>query len=109
VSQVWLKGLKAKEKRTQGLDRMEKKLEYITTRELENSAGKITGKIRVIMWKGENVAHVDYTCPECGFSEKTTVPWKKPFSVKCGNCGYLIRVPRLKTLIKKELKAVKNS
>lgn len=78
-----------------------KKLEYITTRNLENREGKLTGKIRVIVWKGEGVAHVNYTCPECGYTEKTTKEWKRPFSVKCGKCGFLIRVPRLKTEIKK--------
>ncbi|HDJ96443.1 MAG TPA: hypothetical protein ENG45_00015 [Candidatus Aenigmarchaeota archaeon] len=80
---------------------MDKKLRYITTRNLRNKNGKITGKIRVIVWEGENVAHVNYTCPECGHTEKTEKEWKRPFSVKCSKCGFLIRVPRLKTEIKK--------
>ena len=83
---------------------VESKIRYITTRDLKNSKGEVTGKIRVLVLKGETEALVEYTCPECGYHEKTKKPWKRPFSVKCSNCGYLIRVPKLKTLIKKELK-----
>ena len=83
----------------------ESKIAYITTRDLKNSKGEVTGRIRVLVLKGETDAYVEYTCPECGYHEKTRKPWKRPFSVKCSNCGYLIRVPRLKNEIKKELKA----
>jgi len=81
------------------------RIRYITTRELKNSEGKVTGRIRVLVLKDSSDAVVSYTCPECGFSEKLMKEWKRPFSVKCSNCGHLIRVPRLKDEIKKELKS----
>ncbi|MCD6402919.1 MAG: hypothetical protein J7K98_01160 [Candidatus Aenigmarchaeota archaeon] len=83
---------------------MKSKIRYITTRDLKNSKGEVTGKIRVLVLKDSDEAMVSYTCPECGYTEKTTKKWKRPFSVRCSNCGYLIRVPRLKNEIKKELK-----
>jgi len=85
---------------------VESKIKYITTRDLKNSRGEVKGKIRVLVWKNSDVANVHYKCPECGHEERTTKPWKRPFSVKCSNCGYLIRVPRLKSEIKKELKSI---
>ena len=72
------------------------KIKYITTRTLKNEKGEIKGKIRVLVLQGQNDATVDYTCPKCGFTEKTTKEWKRPFSIKCNKCGFLIRVPRLK-------------
>jgi ssDNA-binding Zn-finger/Zn-ribbon topoisomerase 1 len=76
-------------------------IEYITTRNLENSSGKITGKIRIIKNKGESKANVEYICPECNFTENKKEVWKKPFSIRCSKCGYLIKVPSLRTEIKK--------
>jgi len=80
-------------------------IEYITTRELQNSHGSCTGKIRMIVLKGENEASIDLTCPECGFSEKKKEIWKKPFTTNCGRCGFLIKITSLKAEIKKERKA----
>ena len=74
-----------------------KSCEYHTQRKLENG-----GKIRVLVLNG--VAHVEYICPNCGHYEYLTKEWKRPFSVKCSNCGYLIRVQKMKYLIKKEMK-----
>jgi ssDNA-binding Zn-finger/Zn-ribbon topoisomerase 1 len=76
-------------------------IEYITTRNLENSLGKITGKIRIIKFKEESEANIEYTCPECNFTENKKEVWKKPFSIKCSKCGYLIKVPSLRAEIKK--------
>ena len=70
-----------------------------TNRKLENN-----GKIRILVLKGEPDAYVEYICPKCGHYCYTKKTWKRPFSIKCENCGKLIRVPRMKTLIKKEIK-----
>jgi transcription elongation factor Elf1 len=51
-------------------------LEYITTRELE---GKFPGKIRIFKMKDEDFAQLDFTCPECGKSEKRNENWTSPF------------------------------
>jgi ribosomal protein L37AE/L43A len=75
---------------------------YITTRELENSSGKINGKIRVIVPKGESSASVDLTCPECGFNQKKKEEWSIPFNTECDKCGYKIKLQSLKKEIKKK-------
>ena len=74
---------------------------YVTTRSLENSKGEVKGRIRIIVYKGENEANIEYTCPECGFSEKKKEIWKKPFRTKCSNCGYSIKVTSLRAEIKR--------
>jgi uncharacterized Zn finger protein len=73
---------------------------YHTQRKLENN-----GKVRVLVING--IAHVEYICPKCKHYEYTTKEWKRPFSVKCSNCGYLIRIQKMKYLVKKELKEAK--
>jgi ssDNA-binding Zn-finger/Zn-ribbon topoisomerase 1 len=79
-------------------------LEYITTRTLENSKGEVKGKIRILKMKEELKASVEYTCPECNFSEKRKELWKKPFSIRCSRCNFLIKVPSLRAEIKKKRK-----
>ncbi len=75
---------------------------YITNRTLFNDAGEKKGNIAVLVRKDSDDADVKYRCPECGFSEQTKKPWKKPFSVKCEKCGLLIRLSKLKDDIKRE-------
>jgi len=76
---------------------------YHTWRDLENEKEEKVGEIRVLVLD-DGIARVEYHCPKCGkefYEEKT---WKRPFSVKCQNCGQLIRVPKLKDQIKKKTK-----
>jgi len=87
------------------------KIEYITTRPLENSKGEIKGKIRIVKLMGEEEATVELTCPQCGFSEKRKEAWQEPFvvgtgikkkfTVKCGKCGLQIKLLKLKKEKKK--------
>jgi len=79
---------------------------YHTWRDIENEKGEKIGEIRVLVLD-DNMARVEYHCPECGkeFFEETE--WKRPFSVKCKNCGKLIRVPKLREQIKREMKKKK--
>ncbi len=71
--------------------------EYHTQRKLDK-----TGKIRVLVYEG--IAHVEYICPKCGHYEYTTKEWKRPFSIKCSNCGERLKVQKLRYLVKKEQK-----
>lgn len=71
---------------------------YHTLRTLENN-----GKVRVLVIKGEDIAHVEYVCPFCGHSAYKTEEWKKVskaakirFSFKCDKCGKTIKVEKLK-------------
>lgn len=77
---------------------------YLTTRELTNADGKVTGMIKVLVHKDSNNAKVKYTCPVCLKSAETTEEWKKPFSVKCKFCGYNMKLVKLLAQFKKEKK-----
>ena len=80
------------------------KYRYITNRTVLNKQGEEKGRIRVLVPADSDTAQVDYKCPECGNEEHVEKPWKRPFSVKCSKCGFLIRLPRLKDEIKKSKK-----
>ncbi len=81
---------------------------YHTWREPLNKEKKPAGSIRILVKKGETDAQCEYICPECGHYKSLKAEWKKPFNVKCFNCGFLIRVPKMKDQIKKENKAEKD-
>ena len=75
-----------------------KDCEYHTLRALENG-----GKIRALVIKGDKTLHIEYVCPECKHSGYETQEYKKVskaarirFSVKCGKCGFKIKVEKLK-------------
>ena len=80
---------------------------FISNRILKNSKGEEKGRLAVRVKTGSDAAEIQYTCPECGFSERVQQPWKRPFSVKCSKCGFLMRMPKLKDELKKEKKAEK--
>jgi len=80
---------------------------YHTWRDGKNKKGERSGKIRIIVLKKDNIAKVEYICPECGYHGYLETEWKRPFSFKCEKCGYRIRVPRLKDEIKRERKLEK--
>lgn len=79
------------------------KCRYHTWRDLEED-GEKKGEIRVLVLKDEEKARVEYCCPECGKKFFTEEKWKRPFSVKCENCGNRIKVPRIKDKVKRETK-----
>lgn len=78
-------------------------IEFITTREV---SGKAAGKVKIVKLAEEPEAHVEYTCPECGFSEKRREKWSEPlvsgagankkFNVTCSKCKSRIKFVKLK-------------
>jgi peptide subunit release factor 1 (eRF1) len=74
---------------------------YHTYRDLPNKEGKDTGSIRVLVLK-DNMARVEYLCPECEHHGYVEQEWKRPFAVKCEKCGLRITVPKLKDQVKKK-------
>lgn len=78
---------------------------YHTWRDAKNKKGEPTGKIRVLVPPHSSTAMVDYTCPECKHTGYKEQEWKRPFSMKCDKCGFLLRVSKMKNEAKKELKA----
>jgi len=73
--------------------------DYHTLRILENN-----GKIRALVIKGDNLAHIEFTCPKCGNYEYKTQEWRKAskgakyrFETKCSKCGNVIKVEKLKS------------
>lgn len=89
-------------------------IEYITTRELENSSGQIKGKARILKLAEETEAAVEYTCPECNSTEKRRETWKEPFiegtgasqkfNLTCKKCGFKIKLMKLKKKPKRKNK-----
>jgi len=87
-------------------------VEFITTRELKNKSGELKGKVRIMKLQEEPDALVEYTCPECGYSEKKKQAWQEPlvsgtgankkFLVKCGKCGHEMKFLKLKKEAAKE-------
>ena len=77
---------------------------YITNRTLKNNTGQEKGKIRVLVRADSDTAEVDYVCPECSFGEHVEQEWKRPFSVKCSKCGFIIKIAKLKDEMKKDKK-----
>ena len=81
-------------------------LEYITNRELQNRSGEPKGKIKILKMREEDHAQVDFTCPECGANDKRKESWAEPFTsgekskqrfmVKCGKCGFVLNMLKLK-------------
>jgi peptide subunit release factor 1 (eRF1) len=70
---------------------------YVTNRTLPNKAGELDkGNVRVLVPNDSDTAQVAYKCPECGNQEQLKQPWKRPFSVRCSKCSYLMKLPKLK-------------
>ena len=80
---------------------------YHTWRNLKNSKKQETGKIRVLVWKNDNVARVEYICPECGKYGYSESEWKRPFATKCEHCSFKITVPKMRDEFKREQKEAK--
>ena len=78
---------------------------YHTYRPVANRNKELKGEIRILVMN-DNIARCEYICPECGKYDYLEKKWKRPFSVKCKNCGYLIRVPRMKDEIKRSKSSV---
>ncbi|MBI2085278.1 MAG: hypothetical protein HYT71_02060 [Candidatus Aenigmarchaeota archaeon] len=78
---------------------------YLTSRELQNDQGKVTGMIKVLVPKDSNDAKVKYVCPMCLKGEDTTAEWKKPFAVECKFCGHKMKLSKLLAQFKKDKKA----
>jgi peptide subunit release factor 1 (eRF1) len=77
---------------------------YHTQRGSRNSKGEYTGSIRVLALKEDNIARVEYKCPECGHEGYAEQEWKRPFAIKCEKCGAKLGVPKMREEFKKEQK-----
>lgn len=80
------------------------KILYHTCRDVENDEDEETGIIRVLTLKEDEVARTEYVCPECNHHAYLEKEWKRPFSVKCEECGNRIKVPRIKDKMKRKRK-----
>ena len=69
---------------------------YVTNRVLLSNAGEEKGRIRVMVKKESTTAEGDYACPECDSKGKINQVFKRPFSVRCENCTFLMKLPKLK-------------
>ena len=69
---------------------------YITNRTIPNKAGEERGKIKAVVKAGSDILEGEYICAECQFAGKVDQPFRRPLSVKCEKCGFLMRLPKLK-------------
>ncbi len=75
---------------------------FVSNRTVRNKEGQETGKMKVLVKTGSELAEVDYKCPECFFEEHATPVWVRPFSFNCTKCGFKMNLPKLKEEMKKE-------
>jgi RNase P subunit RPR2 len=80
---------------------------YITNRPLNNKAGEPAGSIRARVKVDSDKIEGFYKCPECQHNGKVDQEFKRPVNVKCEECGFLMRVPKLKDQMKKDKKKKK--
>jgi hypothetical protein len=80
---------------------------YITNRILQNSKGEERGRIAIRVKTGTETAEYNYTCPECGDARQGQQEFRRPITVRCYKCGYLMKLPKLKDELKKEKKKEK--
>jgi hypothetical protein len=70
---------------------------YVTNRTLPNKAGKEdAGRVKAFVRNGSDTLEGEYRCPECGTEGRIKQVFNRPINIKCGKCGFLIRLPRLK-------------
>lgn len=77
---------------------------YHTWRDLSNKDGKYTGKVRILVIKGETKARVEYICPHCLNSSYMETEWFKPFTFDCQKCGKTVKILKLREEFKKDQK-----
>lgn len=77
---------------------------YFTQRTYKDDDGNAKGSIRVLVKKEADGADCLLKCPECGKENTITKEWKKPFSVNCPDCGFLLKVEKLNKKEKKKKK-----
>lgn len=87
---------------------MERKYKFVSNRVLKNKSEEETGKMRVLVRTGSDMAEVDYTCPECKNTDHAETEWRRPFSVRCSKCSFSMKLPKLKDEIKREKKKGKS-
>jgi ribosomal protein L37AE/L43A len=73
---------------------------YVTNRTIANKAGQESGRVRVMVKNGSDTAEGDYQCPECAYNGAVNQAFKRPLSVRCEKCGFLMRLPKLKGKVK---------
>lgn len=79
----------------------------ISNRTMANRAGEQKGRLRIRVPNDSDTVEGDYLCPECGSQGQISQEWRRPFTVKCGKCGFPMRISKLKDDIKREKKAAK--
>ena len=69
---------------------------YVTCRTVANKAGELNGKIKAFVKTGSENLEGEYKCPECENEGKINQVFKRPISVRCEKCNFLMRMPKLK-------------
>ncbi len=71
-------------------------LAYVTSRKLANENGEKTGTVFMWRTKGEEEFNYKLKCPYCEEEQESSVVFKKrPYRVRCSNCGKSILIEKL--------------
>jgi len=70
---------------------------YVTNRTLASRAGdESAGMVKAFVKSDSDRLEGEYKCPECGNNGSINQEFRRPLSVKCGKCGNIIKLPKLK-------------
>jgi len=69
---------------------------YVTNRTFTDSSGKDAGMVKVFVKNDSDVLEGKYICPACGNEGVVSQRFEKPLKVKCGKCGHVMNLPKLK-------------
>ena len=69
---------------------------YLTSRTLKDDTGEKRGEVFIWRNKGEEEFNYKLTCPYCETEQESRIVFKRrPYRVKCSNCGKSILVEKL--------------
>lgn len=77
---------------------------YVTNRTLRNKIGEERGRLKAFVRNGSSNIEGDYDCPECSSKGKISQAWKRPLTVRCAKCGFLMKIPKMKDEMKRDKK-----
>lgn len=77
---------------------------YITNRTVQNKGGELKGRIALLVRAGSTTAEYKYACPECGDVRDGQQEFRRPITIRCQKCGFLMKILKLKDELKKDKK-----
>jgi len=73
-----------------------RQFKFITNRTIANKNGEEKGKVRAMVKSDSNRLEGNYVCSECLHEGNINQEFKRPLSVRCESCKFLMKLPKLK-------------